>query len=243
LAKAAGVSESAVVRFAQKLGYRGYPELRQEFQETLRSRIGRAQRLRRTVTGLPQQNVIESLFRRDIELLEATVADLSQKDFSKAVDLIWGARRIFVIGLRSSFALAYFLYFRLIRLGLDVHLIMITGGASLIEQLALMQSNDLLVVIGFDRIPLETRIAIDHAIKMKVVRLGITHFRSSEIARKVNVCLVAKRRPHAAEGLTAPLSLLNALAVSVANQRRRHSFKALTRLDRMEAYYQKSPKQ
>ena len=40
LARAAGVSESTVVRFALELGFSGYPDMRRAVQQLLRSRIG-----------------------------------------------------------------------------------------------------------------------------------------------------------------------------------------------------------
>ena len=239
LAKKVGVSESSVVRFAQALGYHGYPALRRELQEESKKKMGGAGRLQRAVSDLPEQGFVESLFRRDVELIEKTLTQFSYKDFSRAIDLVWQARRIFIIGFGSAFSLAYFLNFRLVRLGLDVHLILMTGGTSLLEQLALMNSKDLLVSIGFGRITDEVSIAIDHAISSKVGILGITHSPTSEIARKAANCLVALRRDDRTQSLVAHMALLNALAIGVANRKRSRSLKALKRLDRMEESYRK----
>jgi DNA-binding MurR/RpiR family transcriptional regulator len=175
LANKVGVSESSVVRLAQALGYEGYPELRRELQEEFKKKMGGAGRLQRAVNELPAQGFVESLFRKDVESIEETLTQFSHEDFSRAIDLVWQARRIFVIGFRSALSLAYFLNFRLARLGLDVHLILMTGGTSLLEQLVLMKKTDLLVTIGFDRPPAETRTAINHAIASKARILGISH--------------------------------------------------------------------
>jgi len=239
LAKKVGVSESSVVRFAQALGYDGYPQLRRDLQEESKKKIGGAGRLQRAVNDLPEQGFVESLFRKDVELIEETLTHLSYEDFSRAIDLLWQARRTFIIGFRSAFSLAYFLNFRLVRLGLDVHLILMTGGTSLLEQLALMDSRDLLVSIGFDRIPEETSTAMNHAIASKVGILGITHSSTSEIARKAAVCLVARRRDDRTQSLVAHMALLNALAIGVANRKRSRSLGALKRLDRMEEDYRR----
>lgn len=237
LARKAGVSESSVVRFAQELGYTGYPPFRRELQNEFRTRLGNAARLRRAVSKLPNQRLIESLFQNDIELIEETLSELSQRDFSKAIDLIWKARRIFIIGLRSSFSLAYFLYFRLVRLRLDVRLIMITGGTSLLEQLALLDRRDLLIAMGFDHMPRETRIAIDHALKSNATVLGITHVGTSEIALKASFSLFAKRQPHSTQSLSAFMTLLNVLAIGVAKRKKSRAIKALRHLDQMEENY------
>jgi DNA-binding MurR/RpiR family transcriptional regulator len=239
LASKAAVSESSVVRFAQELGYTGYPPFRRELQNEFRNRIGIAARLRRTVSNLPNQGLVESLFQKDIELIEETLSELSQTDFSKAIDLIWKARRIFIVGLRSSFSLAYFLYFRLVRLRLDVRLIMITGGTSLLEQLALLDRRDLLIAMGLDQIPKETRIAIDHALRSNAKILGVTDLVASEIALKASISLFARRRPHSTQSLSAFMTLLNALAIGVATKKKSRALKALRHLDQMEVIMEK----
>jgi DNA-binding MurR/RpiR family transcriptional regulator len=239
LARKAGVSESSVVRLAQALGYEGYPELRRELQEEFKKRMGGARRLQRAVSELPAHGFVESLFRKDVESIEETLAHFSYDEFSRAIDLIWRARRIFIIGFRSAFSLAYFLNFRLARLGLDAHLILITGGTSLLEQLSLIGPRDLLVPIGFDPMAEETRMAISHALKSKTSILGISHSSTSEIARVATVCLLARRRQDRAQSLVAHMALLNALAIGVANRKRSRSLRALARLDRMEEIYKK----
>jgi DNA-binding MurR/RpiR family transcriptional regulator len=239
LSKKAGVSESSVVRLAQALGYDGYPELRRELQEKYKQKLGGAGRLQRAVNELPPQDFVESLFRKDVESIEDTLTHFSHQDFSRAIDLVWQARRIFIIGFRSALSLAYFLNFRLARLGLDVQLILLTGGTSLLEQLVVMQRTDLLVAIGFDRPPTETTTAINHATACRVQILGISHSSTSEIARNSTVSLLARRRDDRTQSLVAHMALLNALAIGIANRKRSRSLKALERLDRMEETYRK----
>ena len=239
LARKAGVSESSVVRLAQALGYAGYPELRRQLQEEFKKKMGGAGRLQRAVSELPARGFVESLFRKDVESIEQTLSEFSYEDFAGAIDLIWRARRIFIIGFRSAFSLAYFLNFRMARLGLDVHLILMTGGTSLLEQLALIDRRDLLVAVGFEGMPVETRMAMSHAIASKASVLGISHSSTSEIARKATVCLLARRRDDRTQSVVAHMALLNALAIGVANRKRSRSLRALERLDRMEETYRR----
>src|SRR5512142_1889927 len=46
LAQNIGVSESSLVRFAQDLGYSGYPELRRQVQHEVKERLSAAGRMR-----------------------------------------------------------------------------------------------------------------------------------------------------------------------------------------------------
>jgi len=233
LAQVIGVSESSVVRFAQKLGYDGYPPLRRALQAEYRQRAAGAGRIRRTLTALPKQEFVESLYQKDIELIEASLAGLSRKDFSKAIDLIWKARRIFIVGFRSSLALAIYLHSRLARLRLDARLLVITGGTSLLEQLLPMDPKDLLIAIAFDHTPRETLTALRYAADVKAPILGFTHSPSSEVARQATACLLAKRDPQYTQSLTSHMALLNALSMGVTRRHKTRSTSALKRLDGM----------
>ena len=121
---------------------------------------------------------------------------MSYPDFHKAVELILHARKVFLIGLNASMALAYLLHFRLVRVKKDAHWIFLTGGTSLLEQLSFMQPDDVLIAIDFLQAPREIQTALQHAKKISASILGITDFPSSPIAKSANVCLYAKRGLH-----------------------------------------------
>ena len=243
LAATIGVSESSIVRFSQELGYKGYPALRRQLQHEVKAKISSAERMRRTISNAQtSENVIPRLFQKDVELIEDTLRMLSPDGFAEAVDLIWSCKRVFIIGLRSSFSLAYFIYFRLIRLQIDARLITITGSGSLFEKLALMRRKDLLIAIGFDNVPDETNAAIDRAGEVGAHVLGVTHLPTTAIGQKANITLVARRDTQGmVESLTAPFCLLNALAISVATARKAQSLAALTELDRLNQNYSRQP--
>ena len=239
LAQMVGVSESSIVRFAQELGYKGYPELRRQLQQEVKERLGSEARMRQTISKVRgREGLVRELFQKDIELIGETLDALSQDAFAGAIHLIWKAKRVFIIGLRSSFSLAYFLYFRLVRLQIDARLVTVTGSSALFEQLALIRSPDLLIVLGFADIPRETKMALDHASKVGAKILGITHPLTSAIGQRADVVLLAKRGTHSmVQSLTAPFCLLNALAIGVATARKAASLQALSDLDRMAALY------
>jgi DNA-binding MurR/RpiR family transcriptional regulator len=239
LATKIGVSESSIVRFAQDLGYSGYPELRLHLQDEVKKKLGSAERMRRTLSSVgKKEDLLLDLFHKDIELIEETLAVVTSDQLSAAIGKIWGAERVFIIGLRSSFALAYFLYFRLVRLQIDARLISVTGGTSLFEQLALLRPRDLLVAIGFAGVPDETNIAMDHSQTIGATVLGITYPATSEIGRRADILLLAKRGDQSrVQSLTAPFCLLNVLAIGVATAKQSRSLKALSDLDKMDATY------
>jgi DNA-binding MurR/RpiR family transcriptional regulator len=233
LARAVGVSKATVVRFAKSLGYKGFPELRREIQQEMRRKLRAADRMEETFAELDNdENIFAKLIKRDIQLLEETLQAASFPDFHKAVEIIMRARKVFLIGLNASMALAYLLHFRLVRVKKEAHWIFLTGGTSLLEQLAFMSKADVLIAIDFLQVPREVQTALQHAKKVEASILGITDFPTSPIARAADVCLYAKRGLHTTvNSLTPAFSLVNALAIAVSWAKKGDSIKALTDLD------------
>lgn len=233
LAQAVGVSKSTVVRFAKSMGYKGFPEFKREIQKEMRGKLRAAVRMEETFAELgDDENIFAKLIKRDIQLLQETLQAASFPDFHKAVEIIWRAQKVFIIGLNASMALAYLLHFRLVRVKKDTRWIFLTGGTSLLEQLAFMNPSDVLIAIDFLQVPREVQAALQHAKKVGAPILGITDFPSSAIAKAADVCLYAKRGLHTTvNSLTPAFSLVNALAIAVVWTKKADSIKALTDLD------------
>ncbi len=239
VADAVGLSESTVIRFAKELGYRGFPDLKRHLRKEMGPHLRAATRMQKTFTGIAKsERIVAKLIERDIELLRTTLNSISDDIFEQAIRLILKARRVFVVGFSSSFALASFIQFRLTRLGKDVHWLFLTGGTSLAEQLAQLKHDDLMIAIGFLRAPRETETAMDHAKRVGALVLGITDLATSPIAKKSNVCLFAQRGFHVTvNSMTAPFSLVNALMLAVAGAKKHESLRALKNLDQLLENY------
>src|ERR671918_2365602 len=71
LARAVGVSNSTVVRFAKSLGYKGFPEFKREIQREMRRKVRAADRMEETFAQLGNdENIFANLIEGDIHLLE-----------------------------------------------------------------------------------------------------------------------------------------------------------------------------
>ncbi len=201
----------------------------------MRRKLRAADRMKETFAELGDDgNIFAKLIKRDAQLLQETLQAASFTDFQRAVEVILKARKVFLIGLNASTALAYILYFRLVRVKKDAHWIFLTGGTSLVEQLAFMEPADVLVAIDFLDVPREVLSALQHAKKIGAPILGITDFPGSPIAKAAGVCLYAKRGLHSSvNSLTPAFSLVNALAIAVGWAKKSDSIKALTDLDKL----------
>ena len=99
------VSESTVVRFADELGFSGYPELQHALQELAKTHLTAAQRMEVADSLLGKDNILDKVLLGDAEKIRHTLEDLNRDAFYGAVEKIAGARNIYILGSRSSASL------------------------------------------------------------------------------------------------------------------------------------------
>ncbi|MFC4765378.1 MurR/RpiR family transcriptional regulator [Dyella koreensis] len=98
LANALGISQSSVVKFTQKLGFKGYPDLKYSVGEAIaRADNGDAAVVSRHVADDAAAQA-DSLWRRKSEAEEATRLINPPETLRVALDALAGAGKVFVIG-------------------------------------------------------------------------------------------------------------------------------------------------
>lgn len=239
LGEKVGVSESTVVRFATELGFRGYPELQKEIQQMIKSKLTAVQRLEVSETLIGDGDVINSVLMGDIELIRETAEKTSRPDFQKAVKAINNASKIYILGVRSSAALASFLafYFNLV---FDSVVLVDTSSASeMFEQMFRINEDDVCIAISFPRYSKQTVNALRFIADRKATVVAITDNEKSPMAQFADYLLVAKSdMASVVDSLAAPLSLINALIVSVTLCRRDEVYNNFNKLENIWDKYQ-----
>ena len=231
LGKEVGVSESTVVRFAVELGFRGYPGMKKALQEVVRSRLTAVERLEVAEQTMNTRDVARAVLRADIANLQATLDETDEAAFNTAVDRIVSARRIFLVGMRTSTTLSNFFGFYLNLLRDNVHVIQDTAAMEVYEQMLRVREGDLVVGISFPRYSNRTINAMKYARDRGAGTLGITDTKASPLNDYSDVCLFAKSEMVSfLDSLVAPMGLINALIVAIGTrdrERTRQTFKDL----------------
>ena len=154
LATATGVQPSAMIRFANALGFSGFSEMQQVFRGRLLERSGsyreRIDQMRRRQANGERApaGVLHQLVSESVAELGHLEENIRQIDLKAAVNLIAGAPRIHVLAQRRAFPVAGYLSYALSQLELRTHLLDGTGGM-LRESLASMAPGDLLIAASF----------------------------------------------------------------------------------------------
>ncbi|MFT8314435.1 MAG: MurR/RpiR family transcriptional regulator [Clostridium sp.] len=210
-----GVSESTVVRFANELGFSGYPKLQKALQELIKNKLTTVQRLELSNNFISEENALKGVLKSDMENIRTTLEKINHRAFEDVVNCIFAARKIYIIGLRSSTALSEFLGFYL-NLILDNVNIVAYGMSDIFEQLINISHEDLVIGIGFPRYAIRTIEALNYAQSRGTKVVAITDSLLSPLATKADYTLIAQSNMASfVDSLVAPLSVINALIVAV----------------------------
>ena len=215
-----GVSESTVVRFANELGYEGYPELQRALKKLIRSRLTSFQRMEITNSLIGEDDVPQKVLASDIEKIRQTAAEIDPAAFSDAVKNIVEAKNIYIIGVRSSSALAGFLNHSLRMIFDNVRFVQTTSGSEMFEQIMQIGEGDVMIAISFPRYSTRIINAVEYAKGRGADVIALTDSKFSPIAADADQLLIAySDMASFMDSLVAPLSIINALVVAVARER------------------------
>jgi DNA-binding MurR/RpiR family transcriptional regulator len=212
------VSDATVTRFCTALGYSGYADLQRDLQKWLQMRLAPSERLKKTPRRKGEALFLEIL-NRDIQNLKETRDEIRLDQFGEVIQILNRARRVFIIGLRSSFGLAALAHahFSLLRSGLN--LVECSRGMTP-DQLVQMGTRDAILAICFPRYTRETLRVAKYAKGRGCRVIAITDGILSPLARISDLVVPAK-----IDGLgfinsyTSAVAIINCLSagLSMAN--------------------------
>ena len=210
------ISESTVVRFADKLGLSGYPQLQTMLQEWTKNKLNGVYVPEFTTEKVDQWGVIATVLQSDMLKIRDTFESLSEESFASAVDSILSAKHVYILGLRNSAPLASFFYFYLNMLRRDVILLDTTSSTEMFEQMIRIDEEDVFVGISFPRYSMRTLKAMEFARDRRARVIAITDSERSPMTMYSSIHLLAKSELNGvADSLVAPFSLVNALIVAM----------------------------
>ncbi|RKD27705.1 transcriptional regulator, RpiR family [Caminicella sporogenes DSM 14501] len=216
LGEKVGVSESTVVRFATALGYGGYPKLQKELQEFIKTKLTTVQRLELSSDYNDEEDILKKVMKADVENIKKTIEETDAYVFQSVTDIILEAKKVYILGLRSSTVLAEYLGFYLNFILDDVSVVP-SGINDVFDQLINIDEKDVIIGISFPRYSKKTLEALKYAKTKRAAIIGITDSNYSPIKEIADFTLTARSNMASfVDSLVAPMSLINALIVGVS---------------------------
>jgi DNA-binding MurR/RpiR family transcriptional regulator len=238
LGTSVGVSESTVVRFANELDFTGYPKLQKALQELIKTRLTTVQRIELSNDFVSEETALKGVLKSDMENIRATLEKINHKNFEEVVNSIFKAKKIYILGLRSSTALAEFLGFYL-NLILDNVKVVGYGISDIFEQVINISEDDLLIGIGFPRYSARTIEALNFAQSRGTKVVALTDSLLSPLASKAEYTLIAQSNMASfVDSLVAPMSVINALIIAVGMREKEKISNTFNELENIWEEYQ-----
>ena len=237
LGKTVHVSESTVVRFASELKYDGYPAMQKALQEMIRNKLTSIQRIQVSNDQM-QGDLLTSVMQRDMDSLRTAIEQVDRGQFEQMVDKLLKAQHIYLLGMRSSSFLTGYLnfYFRLIFK--NVTLVQNAVAGETFEQLVQVQPGDVLLAISFPRYSKMTVNAVQYAREKGADVVAITDSTLAPLYPLASAALLVRSDMISfVDSITAPLSLLNALIVTVGQRKNEEVPETFSELERVWSQY------
>ena len=227
--KAAGVSDTTVIRLANVLGFDGYSQMKKQLQGLVRRKLSSQDKLSDTIDRISESNFLHEIYELEKQNLEQTYRSNDPHEIELAVKNIGQADKIFIMGLGLSVSVVRFLSLRLRRIGKDV--VELTGsGFSLVEKLASYRTEDLLIAFDFPKYSVDVQQTLKFMKqKNSGTSLLITDNHLGEHAQHADIILTARNESLGfANSIIGTTMLCNMLSVGAALQNQDDSLEQLS---------------
>lgn len=239
LAKETDTSPATITRFSKCLGFKGYPQFQKIFQKDVELLSSQMKEFKAEINSEVGSGVLAEIVNTNIELLEEMEILPLENILDEAMQLIKNCRKLYILGARGSYALAYYLYFMLKELREDVEL-MISGASDFTDKLLYSTKEDVLFTISFHPYTNFTCQVTEHFKEQGNKIITMTDKKDSVIGEISDIVITTKNGGKAYTFVPG-IVILNALLLKFARENREDSIKKLDKLknitDRFNIYH------
>lgn len=225
VAKRADVQPSSLIRFAKAFGFSGYSEMQKVFRLRLTDAIPDYKERLRSFSGPPGKTQTRDLSQLLAEFVEADTVGLQwlrescgPQHLDKALELMVGARTIYLLAHRRSFPVCAYLSYALSQLGVKNVLIDGVGGM-FFQQARHVDVDDVLLAVSSKAYSTDVLEVVEQSAERGVPVIAITDGPLSPLVSHATVTLEVKDVPvHDFRSLAAQMTLAITLVVGVGRR-------------------------
>lgn len=240
LSKAIGSSEATIVRFAQRLGYSGFTEFKNDLVSYYSKYLTPAERIKRSISDDQDRDFsYKSITETELKFIQESIYSVDEEVFQKVVEIIGTCDTVHVFGNGPNRALADHMCFRLNRFKLKTQLIS-SSGIRLFEDLLRVDKKDFVLIFSFYKPSIDFR-RLTEVLTEKEIRMALVTDTLTPPMINVGPLILYGRRGRLGyfNSALVPLAISNALILAVANYLGDKVVNALKELEEMrkEHYY------
>ena len=216
-----GTSEATVVRFCQRVGYKGLSEMKKVLSLELAAAMFSSQPV---VRAVDKDAVSERIFSDCIFALKDTISCVDRVTLEQTANAIARSESLYLFGAGGSAHIAQEAALKFVTLGFRT-----IAFVDPIQQMAaarLVTPSDVAIAVTYSGNQAEVARALQSARERKAFCVCITSFEESLISKSAERLLLISRPAESFRGQTGPhrvaqIALLDALAVRAAEVKRR----------------------
>lgn len=232
------VSEATVVRFAQQLGFDGYPQFRQMLQRQLLSDIRSSDRVASLLHDEdPKRGPLHQMVSSTIQQLQLLMQNVPESDLAAVTNAVTRARHVYIFGEGALTTPTVQLGFWLNRLGCHVQVVNQTGRR-FFEAVFQAGADDVGLVFAFRRMGPEATAMIEHIHSQAGTVVLFTDIANSDLHPMASHILRVYRGPMGTfRPLGAVTTVCDALILGVMHAKGDSGVKELEKLDDLRQRY------
>ena len=241
LASKAAVHASTVVRLARKLGFDGFPEMRQKLRQDVEFKKNSSDKIRQRIDLIEKGSNLSDLIESEIAAIAAISNTVSQNQIDEVVNKIYKAKSIFIVGRGSAAPLMTHFERRLRRSGIQCRAALNLQRRDLAEQLIGIQKGDAIVVFGFQSInslPSGYSSLIESAKSIGAHSIAIGDSTILTARPKPDIVLSVSRPKEGVMQLrSGPMLICEALAMTLLHKKSKKAVRGVESLEHLRANF------
>lgn len=226
LSERIGVSVGSITGFCKVLGFAGFTAFQKELQRIAQQELFSMREIKNSIAeASSNEGILKEIIDSNILNLQRTQTEHLDQAFDEAIDLLCGARKIYVVGLRSAYAVAHYFYFTLSDFKDNVTLLSIAEG-DVYDRIMHISPNDVLVTIGFEKYTKATCDITRFFQERNCKIIALTDKLSSPLASMADTVLIAHNCSTTFSFVSA-MTILNALVVGTGRRNQKRTLREL----------------
>ena len=224
------IGRASIIRFANKLGFKGYLELKREISARLQENIAPLERYKIILNNPNEENnSINKIAENEVSNINFVLNNFDKKSFDRAIEIISKAQYVYVIGFNLSSFLAGITCYLMQRIGLKSFPINL-GGLSFPEQLINVDENDVLIAFSLPPYSRETIEATEFAKKQHCKIISFTNSFTSPIVSLSDVTLrIQTNSKILTNSISSAIVLIDTLINELALKNKKHSVEVINK--------------
>lgn len=214
LSEKSKISMATITRFTKEIGFDGYVSFQKYLSEMMKNNITPMKEIKEIINEKEEKNILKNIIDSNANVLHNMYTENLNENFKKAIDILGNTEgKIYITASRSSYSVAYYLYFMLKGIREDIYLLT-NENSDISLKLMYLEEKDKLIAISYARYSRFTYEMTKFFKEKKCRIISITDDINSPIALNSESVLLAKNSD-ISYSFVGAMTLANSIAVSL----------------------------